>query len=103
MISSHELASALRAYVREAGAPVRAAQRPQVGPSGGGEPGSGTSPVSLSPQAGEVGRWVAQLRSLSEVRPERVAEINQRLQSGQYPPSGAEVADKMLGRWLIDR
>jgi negative regulator of flagellin synthesis FlgM len=104
MISPNEVASALRAYVRETSGPARPSKtgRSQGGPPSGGAASPPADPVSLSPRAAEVARWLAQIRSLPDVRPDRVAEVVQRMQSGQYPPPAGEVADKILSRWLVN-
>lgn len=95
MISRNEVASALRAYVREAAEAPRppAAVRAREGAEG----------VSLSPQAADVARWLQALRSLPDVRQDRVETVRQRLEAGDYPPPAAAVAEKILARWLANR
>lgn len=106
MISPNEAAAALRTYVREPAGPARPAGPGQAGSvqAGGGPQGPGTdaTAVQLSPGATQMKQWLAQLRTLPDVRTNRVAEVGSRLQSGQYPPPSRDVAGKILSRWLVD-
>lgn len=64
----------------------------------------GKDEVTLSSRAAEVSRVRNYLvTEVPEVRSERVKEISQALERGEYQVSPQEVADKMVGRLLADR
>jgi len=64
----------------------------------------GKDEVTLSSRAAEVSRVRNYLiKEVPDVRSERVQEISQALERGEYRVSSADVADKMIGRLLADR
>ncbi len=64
----------------------------------------GKDEVALSSQAAEVSRVRNfLLKEVPDVRAQRVEEISQALERGEYRISSEEVADKMVGRLLADR
>ncbi|EGO62276.1 flagellar biosynthesis anti-sigma factor FlgM [Acetonema longum] len=59
--------------------------------------------VVLSSKAHEFGSVLQALQALPEVRPERVKEISAKIADGKYQVSAEQIADKMIGRSIIDR
>lgn len=59
--------------------------------------------VILSSQAQEMGAIYQSIRSLPEVREDRVKELSSQIDSGTYNVSGQDIADKMIGRTLADQ
>ena len=52
--------------------------------------------LELSGEAQSFGDILQQLRGMSDVRKERVAEVSARVENGSYAPASAEIAAKML-------
>lgn len=59
--------------------------------------------VVLSSQVKEFAPILQALKDMPDVRADKVKEISAKIQSGTYTVSGAEVADKMIGRIMADR
>jgi len=59
--------------------------------------------VSLSEQVQAVQIAATALAKLPEVREEKVAQLKQAVRSGNYNVKGEDIAEKMLGRALIDQ
>ena len=64
-------------------------------PAGAGSPQESDS-VNVSDQATTVGRLLAQVAQLPDVRQERVEPLRDLVQSGSYHPSAHEIADAIL-------
>lgn len=64
--------------------------------------GGGADGVTLSPQSAEMGRWLAALHQLPDVRSEQVRRVSARLASGKAAGS-REVARQMITRLASDR
>jgi negative regulator of flagellin synthesis FlgM len=59
--------------------------------------------VVLSTQAQEFAHILQKIKNMPDVREEKVQELTQRIQSGEYHIEAKEVADKMIGRVLADK
>ncbi len=59
--------------------------------------------VVLSSAAKEFGPMLQALKNMPDVREDKVKEISEKIQSGNYTIDGREVADKMIGRIMADR
>ena len=59
--------------------------------------------VVLSTQAQEFAHILQKIKNMPDVREEKVQELTQRIQSGEYHVEAKEVADKMIGRVLADK
>ena len=68
-----------------------------------GSPVRGRDQVTLSSRATEVSMIRSHLKDVPEVRAERVKEISEALERGDYRVNAEDVADKMVGRLLADR
>lgn len=76
-----------------------------------GRPASDTPPrrkagqdkVVLSPEAARLAEARRLLKSIPEVRADRVSEVSQAIARGEYRVSGQEIAEKLCGRLLVDR
>jgi negative regulator of flagellin synthesis FlgM len=67
--------------------------------------GSGVSKndeVILSSQAQEFGQIYQALKSMPDVRDDKVKDISGRIAEGNYSVEAKDVAEKMLGRILAD-
>jgi flagellar biosynthesis anti-sigma factor FlgM len=98
MISGAELTSVLQTYLQRAAQ----ARRSEGAPAAQDRSGSGADGVVFSPHSAAVGRLLAALHELPDVRQDRVAAVRARLESGTSP-SPAEVARQILARALGDR
>ncbi|MDU2063407.1 MAG: flagellar biosynthesis anti-sigma factor FlgM [Sporomusaceae bacterium] len=58
--------------------------------------------VVLSPQVQEFGRVLQKIQAATEVRDDKVAELSAQIDSGTYQVSGRGIAEKMLGRQVVD-
>jgi flagellar biosynthesis anti-sigma factor FlgM len=52
--------------------------------------------LNLSDRASQVGKLVEQIKDLPDVRTEKVNALREKIQSGEYKPSGADIADAIL-------
>ena len=52
--------------------------------------------VVLSPQAQEFSQLLQKLKTMPEVREDKVAELTARIESGEYKVSARDIAEKML-------
>lgn len=59
--------------------------------------------LNLSTQGQDVQTAKKAISQLPEVRGEKVAQIKQAVKCGTYDVSGDEIAEKMLGRSLVDK
>lgn len=94
MISGQELG---RLAATAAAAPRVVAGSEATQTAGGGADG-----VTLSAQSAEVGRWLAALHQLPDIRSEQVRRVSMRLAAGKSPGS-REVARQMITRLASDR
>jgi negative regulator of flagellin synthesis FlgM len=97
IISRSEINHVLCAYSNQA---VPAAK----GPAGAGG-GLGRGPadaVDLSARAREMDRLRQAIAALPDVRPERVARVARAIADGTYQVRDDDVAEKMLGRSVVD-
>ncbi|GMB01685.1 flagellar biosynthesis anti-sigma factor FlgM [Pelosinus sp. IPA-1] len=58
--------------------------------------------VILSSGVQEFGQVLQSVISMSDVRPEKVKELSAKIQAGTYRVDSKDVADKMVGRSLVD-
>jgi len=58
--------------------------------------------VSVSGQAKEIGRLQADVSKLPDVRPDRVEDVKNAINTGTYNIKGESVAGKMLKEAVID-
>ncbi|WP_079907177.1 MULTISPECIES: flagellar biosynthesis anti-sigma factor FlgM [unclassified Carboxydocella] len=70
--------------------------------TGGTAAGEGRDQAQLSPEAKALQAALAAVKEAPEVREEKVAELREAVRSGTYNVSAQEIADKMLGRLLVD-
>lgn len=99
IISRGEIFTVLRTYTRQAaaagtGGPERGRTPP--GPRAGDR-------VDISREAQEAQRLRQYVSGLPDIRQDKVERIARALADGTYRVNGDEVAEKMLGRVLVDR
>ena len=70
--------------------------------TGGGSGPQRADEVTISREALSAQQVRKYLQEMPEVRTGRVLELQERIQSGTYDVSGEEIADKMLGRSIVD-
>lgn len=58
--------------------------------------------VILSTGAQEFGQIFQSLKETSDVRKDRVKDLSERIADGTYYVDANEIADKMIGRMLVD-
>jgi len=95
IISGKQIQSILKAYGdNKVSKPVKTEKK-----------GSGQQPdeVVLSTQAQEISQILQSIKKHPEIREEKVAELAERIQSGNYNVDAKEIADKMIGRALADK
>ena len=66
------------------------------------QPAKGKDEVILSSGVQEFGQVLQRAITISDVRPERVQELSQKIQAGTYQVDSKDIADKMVGRILVD-
>lgn len=98
IISRNQVAHVLRAYGLQPPAPAEPG-----GAAGGARRTAGRDRVELSPAAEAIRRWTRLAQALPDQRPDRVAEVRQRLERGEYRVDPEQVAERMLYRLLVDR
>lgn len=64
---------------------------------------AGHDKVVLSPEAARLSEACRLLKSVPEVRADRVNEVSQAIARGEYRVSGQDIAEKLCGRLLVDR
>jgi negative regulator of flagellin synthesis FlgM len=67
------------------------------------QPTKGPDQVILSSGVQEFGQVLQRAVAMSDVRPERVKELSKKIQAGTYHVDAKDVADKMIGRTLVDK
>jgi negative regulator of flagellin synthesis FlgM len=96
-ISRHELQNVLSAYVK------RVSEKPDKQAADTEKTGSAkTDSIALSEKARELSKLRSKLDDISAVRPERVDELKEKIEAGEYKVSEEEVAEKILERFLAD-
>jgi negative regulator of flagellin synthesis FlgM len=69
-----------------------------------GKPGAQRSDaVVLSTEAQDLQQKIAAIKALPDVRTDKVNELTLKVESGQYKPDAAKIADQMIGRILADK
>lgn len=96
IISNQQIQYILKAYGQK---PVN---KPGTVKTGGTAAGEGRDQAQLSPEAKALQSALAAVKEAPEVREEKVAELREAVRSGTYNVSAQEIADKMLGRLLVD-
>lgn len=66
------------------------------------QPARGQDQVILSSGVQEFGQVLQKAVAMSDVRPEKVKMLSQKIQAGTYQVDSKDVADKMIGRMLMD-
>jgi negative regulator of flagellin synthesis FlgM len=56
----------------------------------------GGDSVQFSSKGAEVGKLVDQLKQFPDVRQDRVEKLKQKIEAGEYSPSGEDIADAIL-------
>jgi negative regulator of flagellin synthesis FlgM len=60
------------------------------------EPGVAPDAVEVSKDGAAVGRLIARVKELPDVRQDKVAEFRSQIQTGSYKPSARDIADTIL-------
>lgn len=81
---------------RVTNAPSKTTQSQSSGSSSGTSSAGGEDTFSLSSAHGEVQTLTANLANVPEVRNQRVAALQQRINSGSYQPDSQKVADALI-------
>lgn len=66
------------------------------------QPAKGQDQVILSSGVQEFGHVLQRVVAMSDVRPEKVKELSQKIQAGTYQVDSKDIADKIIGRSLVD-
>ena len=59
--------------------------------------------ATISERAAELNRYKDIIAQMPDVRQDKLADLAERIKSGQYKPPSEKVAEKMLLRGLADR
>lgn len=59
--------------------------------------------VTISREALSAQQVQKYMQEIPDVRTERVLELQERIQSGTYDVSGEDIAEKIIGRSIVDR
>ncbi len=101
MISQQQLLAVIRARSEPAGSVERTGEARGV--EAKGVPGAGSADgISLSDRARDVVKITRALEEVPEIREDLVADIKERIEAGTYDISAEDVAEKIMGRALID-
>lgn len=57
---------------------------------------AGNDRVDLSGRAAEVGKLVAQVKELPDVRHEKIANVRAQVAAGHFDPNASEIADAII-------
>lgn len=57
---------------------------------------TGNDRVDLSGRAAEVGKLVAQVKELPDIRQEKVSNVRAQMAAGHFDPTGSEIADAII-------
>ncbi len=66
------------------------------------QPAKGKDQLILSSGVQEFGQVLQRAITISDVRPERVQELSKKIQDGTYQVDAKDIANKMIGRILVD-
>ncbi len=58
--------------------------------------------VELSPEAKTLGKAIAVLEDLPDIREEKVAEIRERIENGTYQVDGKDIAEKIIKESMLN-
>lgn len=58
--------------------------------------------VELSPQAKEINKHRAELKTLPQTREEKVQDLKQRINNGTYKPSAEKIAEGIINERRLD-
>lgn len=100
IISNHQINSLLKAYNKEnihSNKPDKTQQKTRTDRS------RGLDQTNLSEEARGFQTALKVARSTPEVREGKVAELREAIRTGNYSVTGEEIAEKMIGRALVDR
>ena len=104
MISDKQLMAALKTNVNRTAALDRAEEIKSLrGASDNVAKALQTDDLSLSSQAREVMKVRRALDNMPPVRQDKLAEIKEQVQSGTYEVSSGDLAEKILGRAVVNR
>lgn len=95
-ISRSQIEQVLQTMVAKPGAPRT--EKPHLRSVGGAG-----DQVAMSTATDRMRQLCQMIAELPDVRPERVQEITTALERGEYNPTSAEIAEKMLGRIIADQ
>jgi len=79
--------------------PDKTKEKGSVGQAQGANP---QDQVSVSDKAKEIGRLQTEVSKLPEIRPDRVNDVQNAINSGTYNVKGEAVASKMLKEAVVD-
>jgi negative regulator of flagellin synthesis FlgM len=96
IISNKQIQSVLKVYSEQ----NNAAKNAKTAKT---QPAKGQDQVILSSGVQEFGQVLQRAVAMSDVRPEKVKELSKKIQAGTYQVDSKDVADKMVGRSLVDR
>lgn len=99
IISSHQIQTVLRLYGAQKPQPTGDQQTDKTEKKGLQQ----GDRAELSSEAIDHQKLREAVLKTPEVREERVQEIKDALEKGEYHVSADQVAEKMLGRFLVDR
>jgi negative regulator of flagellin synthesis FlgM len=96
IISNKQIQSVLKVYSEQNSAAKKAKSEKT-------QSAKGQDQVILSTGVQEFGHVLQRAVAMSDVRPERVKELSKKIQAGTYQVDSKDVADKMIGRTLVDK
>lgn len=96
LISTNQVQNVLKVYNQQ-GKVKKVAKAEKTAPS------MGADKMILSDESKLVQSVKQCLADTPEVRADKVAELKTAVKTGTYQVSGREIAEKMLGRTLVDR
>lgn len=67
------------------------------------KPTMGKDQMTLSEESKVIQTVKAHLNSVPDIRQDKVDELQKAVKTGTYHVSGKEIAEKMLGRVIVDR
>lgn len=60
------------------------------------EPKFDQDKLEVSERAAKVGKLIEEIREMPDVREAKTADLRKRIESGEYEPTGADIADAIL-------
>lgn len=100
IISSHQINNLLKAYNKEG---IRANDPDKAQGKTGTVRSRGLDQTQVSEEAKVFQTALKAAQSTPEVREGKVAELREAIRTGSYSVTGEEIAEKMIGRALVDR